>query len=370
MDHIDEQAGRQNTSGSGSGQGKTVLRHGMFRYPDPLLDPRELRLIHELARRYARFFHAWPILRPAQTACRQLNRLLPFAPANFTHIAVEFLAQQKLVQRAAASARNTIVLASRRASRFTRTRTSTVNILRSANLDVDDFDEICGLRSYQIERVINRRNIGDLAIAAYEGAVTGAPGWPAVPINIALLSLLLFRAVQSLALYYGYDLRGEAGEMEFAAAVTLNCMARAPDPAADLLTSLIAKLMAAENIADVKNAVPAAAVDAARHGSLSILSTYMRMLITSGGRSAMESGLESIERPVFRYLMRQVTERIPAQMIQRVIPVVGAITGALSDTYYMRRVLRGANLIYHKRFILEKEERCARLLRRHGWRVT
>jgi len=29
----------------------------------------------------------------------------------------------------------------------------------------------------------------------------------------------------------------------------------------------------------------------------------------------------------------------------------------LADTYYMSQVLRGSNLVYHKRFLFEKEER-------------
>ncbi len=60
---------------------------------------------------------------------------------------------------------------------------------------------------------------------------------------------------------------------------------------------------------------------------------------------------------MFRDLLEQVGRQLPKEAGKKAVPLLGAVIGGLSDTYYMSRVLRIANLTYHKRFLLEKEHR-------------
>lgn len=48
--------------------------------------------------------------------------------------------------------------------------------------------------------------------------------------------------------------------------------------------------------------------------------------------------------------------------ITRLVPFIGAGFGALFDTAQMSQVVKISDLFYHKRFILEKEDRIQRLL--------
>jgi hypothetical protein len=72
--------------------------------------------------------------------------------------------------------------------------------------------------------------------------------------------------------------------------------------------------------------------------------------LTKSGQSGLEAG-------VFRNLLEQLGRRLPKEAGKKGIPFVGAILGAGFDSYLMHRVLTGANLIYHKRFLHEKEAR-------------
>jgi len=42
---------------------------------------------------------------------------------------------------------------------------------------------------------------------------------------------------------------------------------------------------------------------------------------------------------------------------KKAVPVLGALVGALSDTHTMNNIIKGSNLIYHKRFLFEKNIR-------------
>ena len=84
----------------------------------------------------------------------------------------------------------------------------------------------------------------------------------------------------------------------------------------------------------------------------------MRALAHASARKALErAGKEGIERSVFRNVFEQIGKRLPQKAVQRGVPVVGGIIGALFDTGQMQRTLAIADAFYHKRFLVEKELR-------------
>ena len=59
---------------------------------------------------------------------------------------------------------------------------------------------------------------------------------------------------------------------------------------------------------------------------------------------------------------------LPKEAGKKGLPLIGALIGGLSDAYLMSRILHGAKLIYHKRYLFEKEERISRLKKPRGLR--
>lgn len=55
-------------------------------------------------------------------------------------------------------------------------------------------------------------------------------------------------------------------------------------------------------------------------------------------------------------------ERLTQKGIQRAVPVVGGVIGALFDTGQMQKILEFADLFYHKRFLVEKAMRIEELV--------
>lgn len=65
---------------------------------------------------------------------------------------------------------------------------------------------------------------------------------------------------------------------------------------------------------------------------------------------------------MFRGLFEHVGKRLTQKSIDRAVPVVGGVIGALFDTGQMQKILEFADLFYHKRFLVEKAVRIEELV--------
>jgi hypothetical protein len=107
----------------------------------------------------------------------------------------------------------------------------------------------------------------------------------------------------------------------------------------------------------------------AKRGGSELLYVKIRALANKAAAKALErTGQEGIEAGIFKTLLEQFAKQMPKRAGKGAIPIVSALLVGLTDTGLMRRVLRGAKLIYHKRYLLEKEHRVA-VLKQTGSRT-
>jgi hypothetical protein len=330
-----------------------------FIIPDPILDARELSLILKLKEDYIKFTSPG-IISKGMTKLK--DGLLYITPERLKVIAknaVDLASEWDCIKLAIEHAGRGFSELTQHASRFTLSQKSVVKNLIDAGVDVNNFYYICGLRSYKIEKSLSNRNYGDFAVAFAEGAITGAPGLIGVPFNIALSFLIYFRAVQSTALYYGYDIKGDPRELEIASEITMESLSPNLDKKVDTLRGIIGKMMLAANITALRHALSTKTyTELAKKGGAELLYVQIRALANKAAKNALKNaGQEEIEAGIFKKMLEQVGRRLPKETGKKAIPLLGAIVGGLSDTYCMSRVVRGSNLIYHKRFLFEKEQR-------------
>jgi hypothetical protein len=183
-----------------------------------------------------------------------------------------------------------------------------------------------------------------------------------LPFNLALSFLFYFRASQSTALYYGYDVHSDPAELEFAAEVTLKSLAPSADEGAQTLGGLIGKMMFAAEQSALVRGLGKTYAEMAGKGGAQLLYVQIRALANRAAKNALDkAGRTGLEAGVFRRLLEQVGKNLPKEAGKKMVPLFGAVVTGFFDSYYMHRVLKGANLIYHKRFLHEKEARVAML---------
>jgi len=323
----------------------------LFRYPSPVLDVEERHLVKRLNHRYQRLTAprrlGLGIRRAGRSAAQAVRTRLGWRWLD----RVEDVARSGEVQAMMGLTAQALETVSRSASRMTIDAKVATRSLGAAGLGVRRFDQICALRSYQIDRVVTSRSATAWLPAASVGAVSGIAGLAGLPVAIVSSLFLAFRCAQDTALHYGYDPTRAPGEMEFAAAVTL--LALAPDKldTDDPVGRILDALMRASTHRELR-----ATLGPARRRGLTV---------TEGAldRSDPARHWDGLDAVLLHDLATAMGTRVARGIGGRAIPVVGAIAGGLLDGVTLHRVGRVATLVYHKRFLVEKQVRVARLRR-------
>ena len=327
--------------------------------PDPMYDSREMRELSELTERYEKLTEPG-ILDRAGSA---VMGFLPDGVKDLARGAAESLTEQELYTQMMKIVAEGFGTLERYAAAAT---VSDKDVLASVNKEAEEhlssLDELCLLRSYVVARTAQGQNVQHLLLAAVEGAATGAVGFAGIPFNLVLSMFLYYRAVQSIALSYGYDVRNDPSELLIASQVL--SFAFSPT-GADLggAAGVVGKIMGIAEVATVGQVVKKGWQAMAERGGACLLIAQMRALAHASARKALEkAGKAGLERSAFRNILEQVGKRLPQKAVQRGVPIIGGLIGALFDTGQMQRTLSIADTFYHKRFLVEKELRVSDLV--------
>ena len=103
--------------------------------------------------------------------------------------------------------------------------------------------------------------------------------------------------------------------------------------------------------------------DMAAKGGISLALTQLRALAHKSAQKALEkAGQKGLENSIFREMFEQIGKKLTKKTIERSMPYIGLLIGAFFDTAQMNTVIEYADIFYHKRFLLEKENRIEELL--------
>ena len=228
--------------------------------------------------------------------------------------------------------------------------------------EINSIEEICLARSYEISKLVNKLQTIDYALILAEGAGTGAAGFSGLPFNLVLSTFLYYRAVQSVAMFYGYDVKNNAAELEIASEVFMNSISPANSDSNEM-SSIIGKIMLLTEVTAVKQTAKKTWAAMAERGGVTLLLTQMRALANKSAQKALEkAGQKGLEESLFKGVFEQIGKKLSKETIGKTLPYFGAFFGAAFDVETMRRVLKYANIFYNKRFIIEKEVRINTLL--------
>lgn len=245
------------------------------------------------------------------------------------------------------------------AAKLTLSEKQIINQLNEINTEnpIISLNEICLLRGYDISKAVNKFKFADIGVALVEGAATGYPGFAGVPFNLVLSTFLYYRAVQSVALFYGYDIKNDPAELQIASEVFMNALSPKSNNESEL-SGTIAKIMLLTTASSVKQTVQKGWVAMAEKGGVHLLITQMRALAHASARKALEKvGKKGLEKTVFTEVFEQIGKKLTQKTISRAVPIAGAVIGATIDTAQMIQIIKYADIFYNKRFILEKELR-------------
>ena len=303
-------------------KGNVATDDGEYILPEPIIDDRECEEIDSIAKRYEKMTSPG-VLAKAAEGFGELEKQAAKASVSKEHV-IQCINAGKQEQK------------------------------------ISDISEICLLRAYDIAAVTAKERPQHMGIAFVEGGGTGAAGFWGLPANLALSMLIYFRAVQSVAMFYGYDVKEDPAELVIASEVFQRTMS--PSTKGNPATDYIGKVLVYAESAAVKQAAKKGWAAMIEKGGAALAIAQMRALANKAAQKALEQGgKKAIEAGVFKKTLTQIGQKLTLKNVGRLVPVVGAGFGALFDTAQMNTILDFADLFYHKRFIVEKEQRVQRL---------
>lgn len=338
--------------------------NGDWVLPDPLLSNRELTELEVLTEQYEKMISPSKLKQLADKAGLRIPENLRTTVGNAVDELASEIQQQELYAQVMKQVIDGFKVIEEQAAKYSVTEAQIVEAANATleGVTVRSIDELFMLRSFDVAKIAEGENGKHLLFAATEGAVTGAPGFVGLPFNIVFSMFLYYRAVQSVAMMYGFNVKEDPGEMVIAGEVFSNAMAPSAS-SADGMTAAIGKVMLVAEMEGVKQTVKKGWTAMAARGGAATLIAQIRALANAAARKAIENaGKKSLENSVFKNVLEQIGRNITQKSLGKAVPVFGGVVGALFDVSQMNRVLQYANIFYHKRFIIEKQERIAALV--------
>ena len=327
--------------------------------PSPILDLREKKRLDKVTRDYEKMLEPGPV----QKAGNAIARVIPDQVKSFADTMGVAVSQAELYTRIMEYVVQAYAKLEEQAVRYTIDEDNVCERLNKVHTDGEIFSlgEVCLMREYDIAKAVDDVKNWNLGFAAAEGGATGAVGLVGLIPNLAASTFLYFRAVQNIAMMYGYDVRNDSEEMEIASAVLMNAMSPGFVGSGELST-MIGKIMVAGEMAAVKQAAKKSWTAMAQHAGLPLLMAQMRALANNAAKKAVQNaGRKTLEKTVYANVLEQVGRKLTLKTAQRAVPVIGGVIGAGLDAYQMNVILDYAEKFYRKRFLVEKEERIIQL---------
>lgn len=223
---------------------------------------------------------------------------------------------------------------------------------------INRLNEVCLVRSYDLASLVSKYKTQDIFAAFLEGGGTGAFGFWGLPFNLVLSTFLYYRAVQSIAMYYGYDVKNDDAELVIASEVFANALSPKNNNVNNEVSTAIMKIMVMGQAATIAQTARKTWADMVAKNGIPLLLAQMRALANKSAEKALQNaGEKTLEKTLFKDVFEQIGKKLSLKAIGKSVPIVAAVTGALLDTAQMKNVLEYADIFYQKRFILEKESR-------------
>ena len=329
--------------------------------PSPILDLKEQNAIDTLTERYNR------MIEPKKSVylATKVSAIIPEKVKEAGGTLKTALTEEEIFTQALKVATEGFHVVEKNLSKFT---ISEKTIVKNVNKIMPDYEitslnEFCLVRSYDLAKQINKNKMIDLTAAFAQGGGCGYFGIAGIPFNLVLSILLYYRAVQSIAMSYGYDIKGDSAELVIASEVFSKAMNPTASGNSEIADNL-AKIMVISKGEAIKHTLSSQGwAGMASSGSVELLLLQMCALAHGAAKKALESsGKKGLEESLFVDLFKQIGQKLTQKNIQKAIPYVSAAIGALMDTSQMNKVLEFADIFYQKRFLLEKAERVNILL--------
>lgn len=336
----------------------------IYEKPNPIIDKKEERILDEYDKKYKKLIEPSKMGKNIKKLGKEVKNIIPYSFIKKYDDSIKIFNNNKLyleVMESVASGFNRI---EEIASKYTINEEYIVKQINKVDSTISSIDEICFTRSYNIKKAISSEKIISLAFAFTEGGITGFFGLAGIPFNMALSFFIYFRAVQAIAMYYGYDVKNDDSELKIASQVLINSFSPIQEGQDNSMQQMVNKFMIMSQVSALKDGLKKKSYEQmAKSGGIQLIYVQLKALASSAAKKALnKAGKKGLERTIFTEALEQIFKNISKKAAGKMVPVIGAGISALMDVTTMNKVIEFSEIFYHKRFIMEKEMRISELM--------
>ena len=331
-----------------------------YQIPSPIINNRENDLLMSLSEKYEKLTTPSDIAVVSKNLVTKVAKKIPDQVKVAGYAVKEAITEADVYKQALEHLSNGFTKIEELAAEHT---VSSIAVIQRLKLIVPEnnitkIEEACRARSYDIQRLVNTYRKRDIKIAFAEGAGTGAAGFWGLPFNLVLSTFLYFRAVQSVAMFYGYNIKEDPDELVIASEVFSMALSPTQKGSQTELGGTITKILMVSELQTVRQLASKSWQEMAEHGGIALLITQMRALANASARKALaKAGKKGLENSLFTNTFKQLGAKFTQKNVKRMIPYVSGVIGAFVDSSQMNKVIEYADVFYHKRFLVEKGTR-------------
>lgn len=322
-----------------------------------VLDKKEEEALNILDDKYKKFIEKSLINKGSDKLIEKAKEIFPQQWQDFFNGKIDDISDMQIWKKVMEMASDGFVTLQGLAAKYTIRESDIVRRMQKLKYDVTSLDDFFQIRSYDIEKVINSNDWKLYIQNIIQAAPTGFVGMPAIPVNIIVSTFLQFRAIQLIAMHYGYNVKTSQTEMDYASSVYLQVISKGKISDVDGYGEMITKMMAQAELHSLRNALTSRTyTEMAKEGGIQLLYVQMRAITNKSALKALDFAAEKkIENKALQKILESLSKNMSQKSGAKSLPIIAAILSVLIDTHQINKVIRIANIIYQKRFLLDKE---------------
>lgn len=337
------------------------MQEKYYTVPQPIIDPKEEKLMEQLEERYKRLLKPGVGTKIADKA----KEIVPEKVKALVNDSVDDIAQQDIYKEMMKYVTEGFTVVEGMVAKFSISEKALIKKVDEVSQynEIEKVEEFCFVRGYELSKLVNSYKDGYKIAALLEGGATGAiMGLQGAALSIAASTLMCFRAVQQIAMHYGYDVKNDPMEMHYASDVFMASLNPVPaDP--EEISGMIMKVMLISELGTVKKAAGKQWSEVIASGTIGATLAQIRALENAAVKKAVEkAGKKTLEGTIYEKLLRGIADKLSLKSINNNIPYASIVLGALFDVNQMNSVLEYADVFYNMRFLQEKKERIDMLI--------
>lgn len=350
--------------------------------PDPIVDRREEQMLEKLTKRFEHMTRPSAINRAAKGATDLAKRAMDSFPEpvkeagsavadkaeGAVNLGKQLLSEadlDRIYLDALARVSEMFAVLQEQTAKYTISRDKLIAHANAHSLDneITNLNEFCLVRAYDLRIAASSFRLRNFIGAVAEGGGFGYMGFAGLPFSLVASTFMCFRAVQAIAMRYGYDVRNDDEELVIAAKVFANSLSPRQGVDVDELGGAITKVMLTAEFKGIQKAAGKKWAEVINRGGIGLLLAQMRALANKAAAKALEkAGQKGLEESLFKGVFEQIGRKLTLKAVGKAMPVASALVGAAFDSTTINSVITYAEIFYQKRFIFEKADNIALLV--------